>query len=74
MVIGQRIQIADPAVIWGERFAFLIHQTAEFLNAELFNQELQTGAVAVFLLTQTGEDTRNRLGNRQDFFLGHELM
>ena len=70
----QVVEKLGPARVRGQDGSFLPHQAAKFLNAELGYQELNAGAIAVFLFPEAGKDAGDGLGDGQQFFGGHELV
>ena len=52
--------------------ALFQHQALELVDAELLHQELDAGAVAVFLFAQAGEDAGDGLGGGQQLALGQK--
>ena len=70
----QVVEKRGPTRIFGQDGAFLQHQAAEFLNAELGDQKLNAGAIAVFLFAEAGKDPGDGLGDGQQFLGGYELV
>ena len=63
-----------PARIERQNLALFQHQLAEFLNPQILNQKLDARPVAVFLLAEPREHSRNRLRQRQQFFRRHKRI
>ena len=52
----QGIEVGGPAVVVGQRLAFLIDEAAELFNAQFGHEEFDAGAVAVALFAKPSKD------------------
>ena len=62
------LEIFGPARIGRQGFALFQNQFPEFLDSQILNQELDPRAAAIFLFAKPGENARDGLRQRQQFF------
>ena len=71
MIALDVLEVLRPARIGGQDLALLEHQTAEFVQAELFDQELHARTAAIALLAQTRKYATGGLRERQNLLFRH---
>ena len=66
--------MSGPALVVGQKPAFLLYQPPELVDPELGDQKLDAGASPIAFLTQPREHPRDSLQGREDLGLGHERI
>src|SRR5207249_1834015 len=74
VVARDRVEELPPGRVVRHRPALLEDDLAKLIDAELRDDELEPGLLAVLLLAEAGEDAADRPRHRQQFFLGQELV